>query len=537
MTDLDQALSREVERGMTRQDVLRRAAALGIAAATLGPLTEAALAATQIKRGGTFRQAVFGGATDFIDGQHIVAKSDIARLVAGFEGLAYFDNSGRIQLGLAEELKAEKPNQYLIRVRSGIEFHNGKTLDIDDVIYSIRRTQNAKLKLFGNASLSSIDLKRTKKLDKRTCRIYLRSGDVTLMEAFAQYFQGVVPKGYQPNAIGKGPLQYIGTGPFKVKSFTPGRESVHVKNENYWRTGQPYFDEVRIINFPSDAAKVNALLSGQIDAMTDVPFAQIPVVKGRKNLRIYTGKTGAWTPICMRVDTPPFDDVRVRRAMRLLINRPQAVQQGLSGNGVIGNDVYSPYDPLYAADDFPQRKYDPEQAKSLLKQAGQEGLTVELVSTAWDTGMNEGATIFAQNAKAGGVNVNLRVIDGTAFGDQYLKWPFSTDYWGTRNYLLQTAAAVMKTAPFNEIHWDAYPGYAKFAALYRRAIATIDEKKRGQIVRDMQQIQYTDGGHIIWGFKNLTDGYSAKVGGYKPEKGATLNLNKYGNGFRTIYFV
>ena len=538
MTTADQALSREIERGMTRQDILRRAAALGIVVGgSLGPLTEAAFAESQIKRGGTFRQAVFGGATDFIDGQHIVAKSDIVRLVAGFEGLLYYDNNGKIQLGLAEEFKAEKPNQYLIRVKPGIEFHNGKTLTIDDVIYSIARTRNHPKKLFGNASFKTVDLKRTKKLDKRTARIFLTQGDVTLIEAFAQYFQGVVPKGYQPTEIGKGPLQYIGTGPFKVKSFTPGRESVHVKNENYWRSGQPYFDQVRIINFPSDAAKVNALLSGQIDAMTDVPFAQIPVVKGRSNLRIYSGKTGAWTPICMRVDTAPFDDVRVRRAMRLLINRPQAVQQGLSGNGIIGNDLYSPYDPLYAGDEFPQRKYDPEQAKSLLKAAGHDGLTVDLYSTAWDTGMNEGATIFASNAKAGGVTVNLKVIDGTAFGDQYLKWPFSTDYWGTRNYLLQTANAVMATAPFNEIHWDAYPGYAKFAALYRQAIRTIDEKKRGQIIKDMMRIQYNDGGHIIWGFKNLTDGYSAKVGGYKPEKGATLNLNKYGNGFRTIYFV
>ena len=539
MTDLDQALSREVERGMTRQDLLRRAAALGIVVSggTFGPLTEAAFATTQIKRGGTFRQAVFGGASDFIDGQHIINKSDITRNVIGFEGLARYDDNGRIQLGLAEELEAEKPNQWLIRIRPGIEFHNGKTLTIDDVIYSIKRTKNPKLKLFGNASFAAIDLKRTKKLDKRTCRIFLTQGDVTLIEAFAQYFQGIVPVGYAPNSYLKGPLKYIGTGPFKVKSFTPGRESVHVKNENYWRSGQPYFDEVRIINFPSDAAKVNALLSGQIDAMTDVPFAQIPVVRGRKNLRIYTGKTGAWNPLCMRVDVAPFNDVRVRRAFRLLINRPQAVQQALSGYGIVGNDIYSPYDPLYAGDDFPQRKYDPEQAKSLLKQAGQEGLTVELASTAWDTGMNEGATIFAQNAKAGGVTVNLKIVDGTAFNDQYLKWPFSTDFWGTRNYLLQTAAAVLKTSPFNEIHWDAYPRYARFASLYKQAIGTIDEKKRGDIIREMTRMQYNDGGHIIWGFKNLTDGYSAKVGGYKPEKGATLNLNKYGNGFRTIYFV
>jgi peptide/nickel transport system substrate-binding protein len=536
MTTADQALSREIERGMTRQDILRRAAALGIVVGgSLGPLTEAAFAESQIKRGGTFRQATSGGTTDFIDGQHIVAKSDIARLVATFDALARFDEKGIIRMHLAEELKAEKANQYLIRVRKGVEFHNGKTLTIDDVIYSIKRTKNPNLKLFGNAAFGAIDPKRIKKLDKYTCRLFLSRPDVTLLEAFAQYFQGVVPKGYQPTAVGKGPLQYIGTGPFKVKSFTPGRESVHVKNANYWISGQPYFDQVRIINFPSDAAKVNALLSGQVEAMADVPFAQLPVVKGRA--KVLESPTGAWTPLCMRVDTPPFDDVRVRRAFRLLINRPQVIQQGLSGHGFVANDIYSPFDPAYAGDEFPQRKYDPEQAKSLLKQAGHDGLSVELVTSPADTGMVEGATIFAQNAKAGGVNVTVRNVDGgTIYGDQYLKWPFSADYWGTRNYLLQAATGVLKTAPFNETHWDAYSGYNRFEALYRQALGTVDLKKRAQIIKDMQRMEYNDGGLIIWGFKNLTDGYSRKVGGYKVDRG-TLNLNKYGNGFRTIYFV
>jgi len=539
MQSTDEILSREVKPGMTRADLVKRAGALGLVASagSLGPLTEAAFGRAQARRGGTFRLAVSGGSTDFIDGQHIVAKSDIARLMAGWEGLVYFDERYKIKPALAEEMRAEKSNQYLIRLREGVEFHNGKTLTIDDVIYSIRRTKNAKLKLFGNAGLGAIDLKRTRKLDARTARIFLSRPDVTLMEAFAQYFQGVVPVGYQPNAVGKGPLRFIGTGPFKVQSFTPGRESVHVRNENYWRTGQPYFDQVRIINFPDDAAKVNALLSNQIDAMTDVPFAQVPVLNRRGNVEVYISQTGAWTPLCMRVDVTPFKDVRVRRALRLLINRPQVVRQGLSGYGRIANDVYSPFDPAYAGDDFPQRRYDPEQARSLLRRAGQSNLSIELVTSPADTGMVEGATIFAQNAKAGGVNVRVRNVDGgTIYGDQYLKWPFSADYWGTRNYLQQVAAGVLKTAPFNETHWDAYPGYKKFESLYRQALATVNAGKRAQIIREMQRMEYNDGGLIIWGFKNLTDAYSTKIGGFRPDRG-TLNLNKYGNGFRTIFFV
>ena len=172
--------------------------------------------------------------------------------------------------------------------------------------------------------------------------------------------------------------------------------------------------------------------------------------------------------------------MRVRRAFRLLINRPQVIQQGLSGYGFVGNDIYSPFDPAYAGDEFPQRKYDPEQAKSLLKQAGHDGLSVELVTSPADTGMVEGATIFAQNAKAGGVNVTVRNVDGgTIYGDQYLKWPFSADYWGTRNYLLQASTGVPQDGRRStRSHWDAYPDYPKFEALYRQALGTVDDKKR-----------------------------------------------------------
>ncbi|HJS49760.1 MAG TPA: ABC transporter substrate-binding protein, partial [Gaiellaceae bacterium] len=249
MTTADEALSREVERGMTRQDVLRRAAALGIvvASGTFGPLTEAAFASTKIKRGGTFRIGISGGAAnDFIDGQHIVNEPDIARLVANFEGLAYFDENYRPKIdGLAEELRAEKANQWLIRVRDGVEFHNGKTLTADDVIYSIRRTINHPLKIFGQVGLSVIDQRRMRKLDRRTVRLFLKRPDVTLIDSFSQYFQGVVPVGYPARQLGsrsKSRLKYVGTGAFKIESFTPGRQSVHVRNENYWRTGQPYFD-------------------------------------------------------------------------------------------------------------------------------------------------------------------------------------------------------------------------------------------------------------------------------------------------------
>jgi peptide/nickel transport system substrate-binding protein len=538
MTTADEALSREVERGMTREHLLRRAAALGIVVAggSFGPFTEAAFAATQIKRGGTFRIGIAGGgSTDFIDGQNIVNEPDIVRNVITFEGLAYFDERYRPKIdGLAEELRAEKANQYLIRLRQGVEFHNGKTLTADDLVYSLRRFTKAKLGLFGNAAFTAVDPNRIRKLDRRTVRVFLKQPDATLIEAFCQYFNGIVPEGYSPTSgRGKGPLRFIGTGAFKVKSFVPGRQSVHVRNENYWREGQPYFDEVHIINFGDDTARVNALLGGQIHAAGDVPFAQVPLIRRRKGLKIYEAPSAAWDPITMRVDQPPFRDVRVRQAFRFLANRPQMVAQGIGGYGRVANDIFSPFDLCYAGDEFPQRRYNTQRARSLLRQAGQENLTIDLQTTAGDSGMVEVAQIFAQNAKAAGVTVNVKVLDGATFyGDQYLKWTFAVDFWGTRNYLAQAALATLPTATYNETHFDN----TRYNRLYRQALGTVDLEKRCALIKEMQRIEYDQGGLIIPWFKNQVSAYSTKIGGLKIDRG-TLDLNKYGNNFRTIYFV
>ena len=221
-----------------------------------------------------------------------------------------------------------------------------------------------------------------------------------------------------------------------------------------------------VIDFPDDTARVNALLGGQIDAMTDVPPAQVAVVNGHSGTKVLESPSAAWTPICMRVDAAPFTDVRVRQAMRLIANRPQMVAQALSGHGKIGNDLYAPFDEAFAKS-LPQRVQDIEKAKSLLKAAGQEGLTVDLQSTNGALGMNEGAQVFAQQAKAAGVTVNVKILDSGAFyGDQYLKWPFSTDFWGSRNYLSQVAAgqpalvAVQRDALARgqEVHRALQPG-------------------------------------------------------------------------------
>jgi peptide/nickel transport system substrate-binding protein len=540
MTDTSDVDYAAVDAGLTRHDLLRRAAVGGgalLVGGNLAQVAQGAVGATQPKRGGTFRIGVSGGsAKDFIDGQNIVTRPDQARIVTGWETLVVFDSQFKLKFdGLAEEIEPnKKATVWTIRVRDGIEFHNGKTLSAEDVRYSLQRLVDKKLGLFGGAALSSLDPARIKKLDKRTVRCTLKQADGTILDALGQYIAGIVPVGYSPKAVGKASPN-VGTGPYKVKSFTPGQQSTHVRNANYWRTGQPYFDQVVIIDFPEDTARVNALLGGQIDAMTDVPPAQVTVVNRHAGTTVLESPSAAWTPICMRVDAAPFTDVRVRQAMRLIANRPQIVAQGLSGHGKIGNDLYAPFDEAFASS-FPQRHQDIDRAKSLLKAAGQDGLTVDLQSTNGALGMNEGAQVFAQQAKSAGVTVNVKILDSGAFyGDQYLKWSFSTDFWGSRNYLSQVAAGSLPSSPYNETHWPDQ-AHQKFLSLYNQARVTADRKKRNSILQDMQKMEYDAGGYIIWGFSTLLDGYATKVKGFKTGDKGVLPLNAFGHGYRTIWF-
>ena len=393
----------------------------------------------------------------------------------------------------------------------------------DDAIFSIQRIIDPNNPKVGAAGLTDIDPQGFKKIDERTFSIQLKQPFAVFDEQLGQYFNGIVPVDYDPN-------NPVGTGPFQFGSFTPGEQSRFPANPNYWVEGEPHVDELVIIDFPDDTARVNALLSGQVQAIDNLPLGQLRVVEATPELKALVANTGAWLPFTMRVDQPPFDDVRVRQAFRLIVDRQQMIDQALAGHGWVGNDLYSPFDPCYASH-LPQREQDLEKAKALLKEAGHENLVVELVTSPVAAGVVEAAQVFAEQAKGAGVTVNVRKVDtGVFYGDDYLQWTFAQDFWFTRDYIPQVAQGTLPTAPYNETHW-ADPTFIK---LIDEARGTLDAGKRCELLHQAQQIEYESGGYIVWGFRNQVDAYSAKIDGFVPAKTGTP-LGNYS--FGKVYFV
>ncbi|HET9422848.1 MAG TPA: ABC transporter substrate-binding protein [Nocardioides sp.] len=470
--------------------------------------------------GGTLIHGATGGGTkDTLDPHQPVQAADIARCCNLYEPLLFWNNDYQLEPALAESVEASNDAiTWTVTMRPDVTFHNGQPVTANDAWLSIRRVADPKAPLSAGGQLSQIiDFESSKVVDDQTLEIVLNTPYAILDSLLAEYTLGIIPGGEFD------PANPVGTGPFKYESFQAGKTSTFKKYTDYWGDAA-FLDELVIQDFTDDNAKVNALQAGQIQTVDNLPYNLVETIEGAGG-GVLIAEGGQWVPFTMRVDQAPFDDVRVRQAMRLIVDRQAMIDQTLSGYGSLGNDLYAPLDVAYASD-LPQREQDIDQAKSLLAAAGQDGLQVELFTGDDISSVAPAAAnLFAEQAKEAGVEV--KVTKKTPFyDDDYLSYTFAQDFWNTRNYIPQ---AVVGTFPpeqggtYNETHWDS----AEHRDLVNAAAKELDEAKRNDLLHQAQEIEYEEGGLIIWGFRQQVDAYGANVQGLEPSKYLPLGNYKF----------
>ena len=495
-------------------------AAMVAGAAAMGPIASAcgsssssgsssspsAAASGTPKKGGSLTAGIYtGSAKDSVDPHRLAYEPEIVAGYQLYDGLMSFTPDYKVTNALAEEVTpSADAKTWTVKLKPDIVFSDGRPVTADDVVWSVNRILDPKFP--GNSAEMFVGLKQSgiKKIDDKTVQFNLDQPNAVFFEALASRESNIVPSDWNI----KNP---IGSGPFTLKSWTPGQQMEFLPNTKYWGDG-PYLDALTVIEYAEPTARLNALLSGEIDWAGYMDGAQLKTISATPGYKAWQTKNGGWFPFTMRVDVKPFDDVRVRQAFRLIADREQLITQAYDGLGWLGNDMYAVYDPGYPSS-LAQRAQDIAQAKSLLQQAGQSNLTVELVcSDGVGAGTVNAAAVLSQQAKAAGVTVKVKKVDSSImYGDQYTKWPFAMDYWGTRNYLPQTSMGSTKSAPYNETHW---PGTnAKWLALVNEAWKTTDEAKRNELVTQASTIEYNEGGYILWSYNVASDGYKDTLAG------------------------
>lgn len=468
------------------------------------------IGAQQPKHGGTIKMGVIGGQqAGNLDPHLSPIGGSIIRGFAVYNKLWEWDENMLPRLALAEFAEPNtNASEWTIRLKKGLEFHHGKTVSADDIIFSLQRLTDPKLASPFRNLVQWIDRDQLKKLDPYTVKIsFVKDipGFYALPETWVN-FGGIVPTDFDPIT------NPVGAGPYRVKSFVPGQRSVFTRFENYFKNDRPYADSFEIIDFKDQISRLNALLSGQIDIANSITPEYIQILEKAKNIQTVRSKTNIHYGFDFNTQKTPFDRQEVRQAFRLIANRTALVQQALNGEGRVANDLYSPQDAVYL--DLPQRKQNIEEAKKLLAQAGfQNGLTVELVSLAGDP--SKAAVVFAEHAKLANVTVNVRQVDSATFNSpQRANWQISTNAGNVGTPYLSTA--VVNDAPIaatNKINFKD-PEYSK---LFLKGLSEPDLGKRREILHQAQKIQHERGGLLIWGFGNVIDAANQNIGGLTVE--------------------
>ncbi len=502
-----------------RRQFLRGIAATGAIAGAGGLLTACSgsstsshpVASASPKRGGDLKVGLTGGGpTDTVDPHKGVTYLDSSRLQSLYSPLVQLDANAELEYMLAESITPASSNdftQWEIKLKPGVTFHNGKPLTGQDVIFTLNRIVSNGYS--GTIPLGPIDIKNTKATDTHTVLVKMTkpySSFVTQLAASWVYLY-IAPVGFDP-------AKPVGTGPFMFKSFSSGQRSLFTRNPHYWRSGLPHADTLEIIDFANTVSLADALQTGVIHAAGTLDGPQMATLDNASSVKAVPSKGGGIVPFTMRVDVPPFHDVRVRQALRLLVDRAQLIDSALDGHGTLAYDVFSPFDRDF--DTRLVRHTDVAHAKFLLKQAGQENLTVTLTTSQIATGTVAMATVLAEQAKVAGVKINVsNVPSGTFFGKQYLSWPFAQDYYNYFPYMAQIAESMLSGSPFNETHTNN-PAYTK---LYNQANATASGSSLEQeLLYEMQTFDFNEGGYIIPAYVDALDAYSTKIAGFRSAR-------------------
>ncbi|MFZ0386920.1 MAG: ABC transporter substrate-binding protein [Solirubrobacteraceae bacterium] len=467
-----------------------------------------------VRRGGQLRVGmVGGGSSETFDPARGVTIIDQARIDNVFEPLTLVAPDLSLKPGLALEWNANQDaTVYEIKLRPDVTFHNGKSFTADDVIYSMQ--QMGKATSAGAPFVAGVRLGELKKINDLTVRVPLKYADAYLSQNFVFYNTNIIQDGETNFA------KPVGTGPFVFESFTPGSQSTITAYKDYWEHGKPYVDSVTIISITDDTARLNALLANEIDAMAQLSFDLALAQQNSSKIVILNAPGPQPIMFYMDVSRPPFNDPRVRMAMRLIPDRPALIDGALAGYGTLGNDIIGKGLEFYDSS-LPQREQDIDHAKFLLKQAGRSDLQFTLDTSTLFPGFVESATLLAEQASHAGVKINLRQIDPDAYYNtslDYLKMGFAETQWQLPSLKYFYLQALSSSAPYNETHWSS-------KSFDKQLLAAIGEQDRTEAARlwtDLQRTQYELGGYINWAQYNWLDGLSPKVRGIVPSAYSSL---------------
>jgi len=479
----------------------------GVAAGVLG-LTGMPLRAQT--RGGKLTAGLSGANTS--DSWDARTHSDLFMIAcaqgAVFDSLTEVAADGSLKGELAESWESDDAITWVFNLRQGVTFHNGKSFGADDVIESLQMHVGEDSKSAAKPIVENVA--EMNKLGDYQVELVLNAANADFPYLMSDYHLLMYPAGQIDEAIQNG----IGTGLYEAQSFDPGVRMVATRVADHYKGDSAgFFDEIEFIAINDNTARMNALLTGQVDAINRIDFKTESLLRANPNVRIQEVTGNQHYTFPMLTNNAPYNDVNVRKALKYGINRQEMVDKILLGHGQVAND--SPVGPAsqYYNADMEQLSYDPDQANFYLREAGMDSLNIDLsASDAAFEGAVDAAQLFQASASAAGININVvqEPADGY-WSNVWLKKPFCASYWSgraTEDWMF--SSAYEEGVPWNDSEWGRDDS-ARFQELLIEGRAELDSDRRREIYFEMQQILRDEGGVLIPMFANYVEAVNVNI--------------------------
>jgi peptide/nickel transport system substrate-binding protein len=485
----------------------RRAILGGIAAisAIPSPLT----AQPAPKRGGVLKVSVSTRTTS-LNPLQISGPSEYIAIDLLYSGLLRMGVDMKPAPDLALDYASDATAKvFTFRLRPGVTFHDGSPFTAHDVVATYRAILDPKSACPARAALGS--LQDITAIDPMTVRFTCATSFADFPVATAHSNARIVAAGSVHDLVALN-TRANGTGAFKQDVFDSERLLRVVRNPKYYVTDQPYLDAVELPLFPDLTAEVQNLLSGATDVMSDVQQADYKRVASAPGVIGQRVKSGRFVNVVLRMDTKPFNDVRVRQALAMAIDRDALVDLVLEGLGQPARDnVISPQYRYFA--DTPPVPYDPAGAKKLLAEAGYpSGLKIPLICSNRPAIRSTVGVAMKEMTRPGGFDIDVQTIPhDTYLANVWMKGNFYIGYWGMQ--ATEDAAFTLlftSKAAFADTAWNN----AEFDSLVAAGAATLDVATRRRVYTEAQLLMARDKPSLIPFFQDVLTANRDRVKGW-----------------------
>jgi peptide/nickel transport system substrate-binding protein len=396
--------------------------------------------------------------------------------------------------------------EWTLTLRDGVKFHDGSTFDSADAVYSIDRMIDPEFDSPVRAVLGIIS--KAEAIDATTLKLTLSAGEADLPVLLADYRALMTPEGSK-DSVGKAP---IGTGPFTMTTFDPEGTSKLTANPDYF-LGAPKLASIEIPTIADSTSATQALAGGQVDLLLSTDAKSTALFADPAQFTVQRIPSGDWNAIDFRVDQKPFDDPRVRKALRIAVDRQALTDIVLGPDG----GVPTCDSPVWSGDPYRwvgDCKQDIEGAKKLLADAGfPDGIDVEIFTSDVEDHMVDLVQAYQEQVKPAGIRVKLTMADASGYWDDvWMKEPAFVDSWGQRPAAQVLNEVFRSTATWNPTGQQD----TELDAMLDEARSTADATQRNAKYQAIQQHMFENTAIFIPYHKTLVRVMSAKVKGIDP---------------------